>query len=271
MRVLVTGSEGFIGKNLCEFLAKRGIDVEGCDLKNGSRFNPNLNGFDAVIHLAANSSTTETNIAKIIKENFEFSKVIYNLCSSNNIKFQYSSSASVYGNSKTFQEDQFCSPLNPYGFSKYMFDCWLLNSTHPYQGLRYFNVYGKHEEHKGDQASPIHKFSQQAQKNGKIKVFKNSEKMKRDFVCVEDVCEAHYRLLHSDASGVFNVGTGSNISFLDVANIFCDKYGATIETIKMPKQLKQHYQYKTKSDNTRLIDAIGDIEWRSVEEYVKKI
>ena len=269
MRVLVTGSEGFIGKNLCQFLFKRGIEVEGYDIKNGGHLNSNFNGLDAVIHLGANSSTTETDIQKIIEQNFEFSRIVYELCSANNVKFQYASSASVYGNSKTFDEDQFCSPLNPYGFSKYMFDCWLLNKKHPYQGLRYFNVYGKNEEHKGKQASPVHQFTQQAKQNGTIKVFKNSEKMSRDFVCVDDVCEAHYRLLHSDASGIFNIGTGSTTSFLEIAQIIGKKYNATIETIPMPKELKKHYQYRTKANNRKLIDAVGEINWTDIAEYIK--
>ena len=93
-RVLVTGSEGFIGKNLCPYLSKRGIEVEGYDTKNGGDLPP-LNGIDAVIHLGANSSTTETDLKKILKENFIFSGTLYQLCAAMDIKFQYASSASV--------------------------------------------------------------------------------------------------------------------------------------------------------------------------------
>src|SRR6056300_344188 len=156
-RVVVTGSEGFIGKNLCPYLEKRGIEVVPYDIKFGGSLPP-LNGIDAVIHLGANSSTTETDLKKILNENFIFSGTLYQLCANMDIKFQYASSASVYGVADTFQEDQFCIPLSPYAYSKYMFDNWLLNEKHPYQGFRYFNVYGPHEEHKGDQASPITKF-----------------------------------------------------------------------------------------------------------------
>ena len=134
-RVLVTGSEGFIGKNLCPYLEKRGIEVVPYDIKfEGSL--PPLNGIDAVIHLGANSSTTETDLKKILNENFIFSGTPYQLCANMGVKFQYSSSASVYGTAETFEEDQFCVPLNPYAYSKYMFDSWLLNEDHPYQGFR---------------------------------------------------------------------------------------------------------------------------------------
>jgi len=83
------------------------------------------------------------------------------------------------------------------------------------------------------------------------------------------VCEAHYRLLHSDASGIFNIGTGSTTSFLEIAQIIGKKYNATIETIPMPKELKKHYQYRTKANNKKLIDAVGEIDWTDVEEYIK--
>ena len=194
-RVLVTGSEGFIGKNLCSYLSKRDIEVEGYDIKNGGDLPP-LNGIDAVIHLGANSSTTETDLKKILKENFIFSGTLYQLCAAMDVKFQYASSASVYGLAETFEEDQFCTPLSPYAYSKYMFDNWLLNEDHPYQGFRYFNVYGPHEEDKGEQASPITKFIKQVREDGEIKVFRT--KASRDFVNVEDVCEVHYRMLHHD-------------------------------------------------------------------------
>lgn len=141
-RVLVTGSEGFIGKNLCPYLRKRGIEVEEFDIKTSKKSIPPLNGIDAVIHLGANSSTTETDLQKILKENFIFSGTLYQLCEAMGVKFQYASSASVYGTAETFNEDQFCVPLSPYAYSKYMFDCWLLNEKYPYQGFRYFNVYG---------------------------------------------------------------------------------------------------------------------------------
>lgn len=267
-RILVTGSEGFIGKNMCEYLSRQGFDVEGYDNKYGARLPP-LNGFSAVIHLGANSSTTETDLKKILKENFEQSQAIYNLCAANDVKFQYASSASVYGRQHDSNEDVFCTPLNAYGFSKYMFDCWLMNQHHPYQGFRYFNVYGKYEDQKGDQASPVHKFVEQAKADGVVKIFESSDKMHRDFIHVEDVCEVHHRMLYSGASGIFNVGTGTTVSFERVAEIVAEKHKAKIDIIKMPQHLKSHYQYYTKADNKKLKKEIGDLEWKMVWDYLK--
>lgn len=264
-RVLVTGSEGFIGKNLCPYLEKRGIEVVPYDIKfEGSL--PPLNGIDAVIHLGANSSTTETDLKKILNENFIFSGTLYQLCANMDIKFQYSSSGSVYGAAETFEEDQFCIPLNPYAYSKYMFDNWLLNEDHPYQGFRYFNVYGPHEEHKGDQASPITKFIKQIQEDGEIKVFRG--KASRDFVHVEDVCEVHYRMLHHDNNGVFNVGTGNSVSFKEIADKMAENSGAKVKQIAMPTKFKGKYQKFTQADITKLTSVIGEMDWKQVLECI---
>jgi ADP-L-glycero-D-manno-heptose 6-epimerase len=264
-RVLVTGSEGFIGRNLCPYLSKRGIEVEEYDIKNGGDLPP-LNGIDAVIHLGANSSTTETDLKKILKENFIFSGTLYQLCAAMDVKFQYASSAAVYGLAETFEEDQFCVPLSPYAYSKYMFDNWLLNEDHPYQGFRYFNVYGPHEEDKGEQASPITKFIKQVREDGEIKVFRT--KASRDFVNVEDVCEVHYRMLHHDDSGIFNVGTGNSVSFKDIADKMAGNSGAKVKQISMPSSLKDQYQNFTQADIKKLTSVIGEMEWKQVLECI---
>ena len=162
-QILITGSEGFIGKRLADFLESKGYLINRFDLVNNGPDFPKISHCDVVIHLGANSSTTEKNLKKILKQNFEFSKKLFELCASKGIKFQYASSASVYGNSETFNETDFCKHLSPYALSKYMFDCWLLNQTYAYQGFRYFNVYGLGENKKGEQASPVYKFIKQAQ------------------------------------------------------------------------------------------------------------
>ena len=269
-RVLITGAGGFIGGNLAAFLSSRGYDVTKFDISLGNSGYPELINQDFVIHLGANSSTTETNVKKIVEQNFEYSKKLYEMCQLIDVKFQYASSASVYGSSKTFKEDEFCKPLSPYAFSKYMFDCWLMNQEYPYQGFRYFNVYGLGEDKKGKQASPVSKFIKQAQRNGEIKIFEKSEKYKRDFVSIDDVCEIHYRMLDNDASGVFNVGTGQTTSFRDVAEIVKSKSNTIITEIPMPKELKGQYQKFTKADNSKLQEVIGDYDWQTVEQYVNQ-
>ena len=269
-RVLITGAGGFIGGNLAAYLEARGFQVTRFDISLGNTGYPDIFNQDFVIHLGANSSTTETDLKKILDQNFEYSANLYKMCEAYEIKFQYASSASVYGISKTFKEDEFCKPLSPYAFSKYMFDCWLMNQEYPYQGFRYFNVYGLGEDKKGKQASPVSKFIKEAQTGGKIKIFEKSEKYKRDFVSVDDVCEMHYKLLTNDASGIFNIGTGKPISFRDVAEIIKENSNSEIEEIPMPKELKGQYQKFTKADISKLNEIIGDYEWKSVSEYVEE-
>lgn len=269
-KVLITGAGGFIGGNLSAYLEHRGYNVTRFDINLGNSGIPDLLDQDIVIHLGANSSTTETDLKKILNQNFEFSTKLYKMCEMLEIKFQYASSASVYGVSRSFKESDFCKPLSPYAYSKYMFDCWLMNQNYPYQGFRYFNVYGLGEEKKGDQASPVSKFIKQAQKNGEIILFEKSEKYKRDFVSVDDVCEMHYRMLDIEQSGIYNVGTGQEISFRDVANIIKANAYTTITEVPMPKELKGQYQKLTKADNSKLIEVIGDYKWQTVEQYVEQ-
>ena len=269
-RVLITGAGGFIGGTLAAYLEHRGYTVTRFDINLGDSGMPDLMNQDAVIHLGANSSTTETDLQKILDQNFEFSAMLYEMCEMLEIKFQYASSASVYGTSRSFKESDFCKPLSPYAFSKYMFDCWLMNQNYPYQGFRYFNVYGLGEDKKGDQASPVFKFIKQALSSGEIKIFENSEKYKRDFICVEDVCEVHYRMLNNPASGIFNVGTGNPISFRDVADIVKANAHCQITEIPMPKELKGQYQKFTKSDNSKILEIIGEYDWKSVNQYVEE-
>ena len=269
-RVLITGAGGFIGGNLAAYLSNRNYDVTKFDITLGNSGLPDVMNQDIVIHLGGNPDTTETNVKKILEQNFEYSVMLYELCELYEIKFQYASSASVYGASKSFKESDFCKPLSPYAFSKYMFDCWLMNQNYPSQGFRYFNVYGLGEDKKGNQASPVSKFIKQALTNGHIEIFENSEKYKRDFVSVDDVCEMHFRMLNSNASGVFNIGTGDPISFRDVADIVKSTSHSIIKEIPMPKELKGQYQKFTKADNSKLLEIIGEYKWKSVKQYVEE-
>jgi ADP-L-glycero-D-manno-heptose 6-epimerase len=261
--VLITGSEGFIGSNLKTFLEKRGINAVCYDKKIHSSL-PNTSGIEAIIHLGANSSTAEKNVTKIVDENFNSSVLFFELAKNLGIKFQYASSASVYGDSKTFKEDEFCCPKNPYALSKYMFDCWVSTQNYPYQGFRYFNVFGSGEEKKGDQASPFTKFKQQASSSGKIKIFKGSDIFYRDFVSVEDVCEIHYLLLDNNYSGVLNIGTGKPTSFLKIAKKISEKYKSSIEIIPMPKELKSGYQKYTCANSEKIQSILPNFKFKNI-------
>jgi ADP-L-glycero-D-manno-heptose 6-epimerase len=272
MKILITGHLGFIGKNLYSFLARKGYKVDGYDLATNPDHFPAVYNYDWVIHLGANSNTTEKDLNKILKENFEFSTRLYEQCAKHDVKFQYASSASVYGLDSNFKEDEFCKPANPYAFSKYMFDCFLSLGAKQYQGFRYFNVYGNGEEQKGNQSSPIHKFTKQAYQNKEIKVFKNSQRYLRDFVCVEDVCEMHLKFLkRPDLVGVWNIGTGKPVSFLHVAEIIQKDNNCKITEIDFPEELKNQYQEFTCADLTKLNKDIGSYEWKTVKDWVESV
>jgi ADP-L-glycero-D-manno-heptose 6-epimerase len=129
--------------------------------------------------------------------------------------------------------------------------CLAMSRNSPVQFFRYFNVYGPHEDHKGDQASPFHKFREQA-KTGTIKIFEGSENFKRDFVPVESLINNHVRFFDIDESGIWNVGTGEATSFADVSRMVSLEIPSKIETIPMPEDIKAGYQKFTQADLTKL-------------------
>lgn len=248
MKILITGHRGFIGQNLTKVLQNHDLSF----FEWGDEL-PEIRGLDWVVHLGAISSTTETNVEKVMSQNYDFSKWILNKCVIHSVNFQYSSSASVYGKLTEFTENSPVNPLSPYAWSKYLFDKHILEKLETteiskfitIQGFRYFNVYGPHEDHKGDQASPYHKFEQQAKNTGVIKLFENSDNYLRDFVPVETVVDVHKTFFDVEESGIWNVGTGKAKSFQTVANEIAEKYNARIEYIPMPDSVKNQYQAYT--------------------------
>lgn len=254
MKILITGHQGFIGKNLAPFLDK---EHELFGYEWDSNFLPEVEGFDWVIHLGAISATTERDIDKVMLQNYEFSKWLFNECNTKGVNFQYASSASVYGTGTDFREDAPKQPQSYYATSKYLFDRWVMQQKHNVivQGFRYFNVYGPYEDHKGDQASPISKFFKQA-KDGVIKLFENSDKYLRDFIYVGDCCNIHRFMLTTKESGIFNIGTGVATSFQEIAELVAKKYNAKIEYIPMPDSLKGQYQEYTCADITKLSNIV---------------
>jgi len=194
-----------------------------------------------------------------------------NECNNKQVNLQYSSSASVYGNNTSFNENDPKQPQSPYAWSKYLFDRWVTKQPKNIivQGFRYFNVYGPKEDHKKDQASPYTKFIKQAKEEKIITLFKNSDNYKRDFVCVEDVCEAHKQMLNIKTSGIYNIGTGEATSFYDVANTIANKYKAKIYEIDMPNNLVKQYQKFTQADLTNLNKHVK-IKWTKILDYIKR-
>lgn len=251
MKILVTGDRGFIGQNMIEALGQE----HQLTLFEWGETNPEVSGLDWVIHLGAISSTTETNIERVMAQNFDFSRWLLNECRDKGVNFQYASSASIYGLNQEFKETSPVNPLSPYAWSKYLFDRYVLENDWTgifVQGFRYFNVYGPHEEHKGNQASPFTQFERQAKENGVIKLFEGSEKYHRDFVPVEMVCNVHKTFFDVYESGIWNVGTGTTMSFQEVGEMYSAMYGAKIEYIPMPDSVKNQYQTYTCADTTKL-------------------
>jgi len=244
VKILITGYKGFIGQNLVNELKNE----HELSLYEWGDEPPDFENLDWCIHLGAITSTTETDVEKVMRQNHDFSCIVLIACQMNGVNLQYASSASVYGQLKTFNENGPVQPMSPYAWSKYLFDRHVERQTFDniiVQGFRYFNVYGPHEDHKGDQASPYHKFEQQAKNTGVIKLFENSEDYYRDFIPVDKVIDIHKTFFKVKETGIWNVGTGTAKSFKQVAEEIAEKYNAKIEYIPMPENVKNQYQSYT--------------------------
>jgi ADP-L-glycero-D-manno-heptose 6-epimerase len=251
MKILITGHKGFIGQNMVNALK----DEHELSFYEWGDQPPEFDTLDWCIHLGAISSTTERDVEKVMKQNHDFSCMLLMACQINKVNLQYASSASVYGLNTDFREDAPLSPMSPYAWSKYLFDRHVVNQKFDgirVQGFRYFNVYGPHEDHKGDQSSPHHKFTKQAETTGVIKLFEGSENYKRDFIPVQEIIDIHKRFLTVPESGIWNAGRGKTESFETVAQSIAKEKGAKIEYIPMPENVKSQYQTYTCADVTRL-------------------
>lgn len=301
----MTGGAGFIGSNLVRRLIEEtGDDVVVVDdLTDGHKFR-NLaalpiadyldkdeflerldsqfsNGVDSVFHQGACSTTTEWDGRYMMKNNYGYSRTLLHHCLGHNIPFIYASSAAVYGSSDRFSERHENElPLNVYGWSKLLFDRYAerLAKKAPSQvvGLRYFNVYGPNEQHKGSMASVAWHFNQQILSDNEIRLFEGSGgfadgEQRRDFVYVDDVCEVNLWFLQNrNASGVFNTGTGQSQSFNEVANAVIGWHGrGGIRYIPFPDELAGAYQSFTEADLSKLRSTGCDVTFRNVEAGVR--
>lgn len=249
-------------------------------------FEDNAHNVEFVFHLGARTDTTEFDTAIFNELNLNYSKIVWNLCTSNNIPLVYASSAATYGLGEHGYNDNHddpyrLKPLNPYGDSKNDFDCWALNQdeTPPFwAGLKFFNVYGPNEYHKGRMASVILHAFRQINERGGVKLFashnpeyKDGEQL-RDFVYVKDVVEVCTFLQQKrPASGLYNLGTGKARTFVDLANATfaaLDK-APNIEFIPTPEDIRDKYQYFTEANMQKLLDAGYSAGFQSLEDGVK--
>jgi ADP-L-glycero-D-manno-heptose 6-epimerase len=257
MRILITGYKGFIGQNLFKYFESK-HDIIGFEWGESSL---EVKNYDWVIHLGAISSTTETDLKKLYKQNLKFTIDLYNECVKHHVNMQFASSASVYGKNSSFEESAVLNPLTPYAWSKYLAEQYILNTlskNNIVQIFRYFNVYGPYETHKNDQASPYTKFTIQAETTGVIKLFKNSENYYRDFIHVNKVIEYHELFLDINKSNIWNIGSGKTTSFYSIAKEIQEKYNCEIKLIDMPKKLQDSYQSYTKANLTKLNRTIDE-------------
>jgi len=244
MAILITGHKGFIGQNMMAALP----GSVGYEWGDGPF---SLAGIDRVIHLGAISSTACQDWDRLQEQNVYFSIDLLDRCALRRIPIQFASSASVYGpDATTFRETDSPNPQSLYAKSKHLVEQCITSRDWPMpvQAFRYFNVYGPHEDHK-DQPSPHTRFRQQAAATGRIEVFEGSDAIYRDFVPVERVIEVHKRLFDLDVSGVYNLGTGEAVSFMDVARSVALGTNAEIVTVPMPTI--SGYQRYTQADMTK--------------------
>jgi ADP-L-glycero-D-manno-heptose 6-epimerase len=316
----VTGAAGFIGSNLVKALNKHGETgiVAVDDLTQGDKFR-NLVGceiadyidraeflerveggafdgvLDGILHLGACSDTMESDGHYMMENNYRYSLDLLEFCQEEEIPFIYASSASVYGSGRVFREGaSHEAPLNVYGYSKYLFDQIVRGRLHdlhaPVVGLRYFNVYGLNEGHKGRMASVAWHFFSQYRSDGRVRLFEGSGgfgngEQRRDFVSVEDAVKVNLHFLNEKkTSGIYNVGTGRAQTFNDVAVATVNACRAfegkpaldlaelrqqgAIEYIPFPDALKGKYQSFTEADLTALRKSGYDAPFLTVEEGV---
>jgi ADP-L-glycero-D-manno-heptose 6-epimerase len=322
MYYIVTGAAGFIGSNLVKALNQRGenniiavdhlknadkfknlVDCEIADYLDKDEFLGKLQEgyFDGLVsgvfHQGACSDTMETDGIYMMENNYQYTLELLNYCQNEEIPFFYASSASVYGGGGVFKESrEYESPLNVYAYSKFLFDQIVRRRWHKrgaqVVGLRYFNVYGPREQHKGRMASVAYHFFNQYRAEGKVKLFEGCDGYAnggqlRDFVSIEDVVKVNmYFLDHPQQSGIFNLGTGQAQSFNDVAvatvNTLRQSEGKTalslaelhkqgiISYVPFPDALRGKYQSYTQADIGALRNAGYAEPFLTVEQGVAK-
>ncbi len=310
--IVVTGAAGFIGANLVLGLNARGITdiIAVDDLSDGTKFRNlaeaeiadyldkdeflarvaggALPKVDAIFHQGACSATTEWNGKFMMDVNYRYSQTLLEYCQNQHAPFIYASSASVYGMGKAgFRESRECErPLNVYAYSKFLFDQTVRRAgldqaksrgSGQVVGLRYFNVYGPREQHKGGMASTAFHFNNQIEQDGECKLFAGSDgygdgEQRRDFIHVDDVVAMNLWFYdHPEKSGIYNCGTGRAQPFNDIAKAVIAWHGkGTAKYVPFPANLVGRYQSFTEADHAKL-RAIGyDRAFLSVEDGVKR-
>ncbi|TCD47154.1 ADP-glyceromanno-heptose 6-epimerase [Chlorobium sp. N1] len=245
-----------------------------------------LPGIEAIIHMGANSSTTETDADHLLRNNYEYSKKIASYCMQKEVRLIYASSAATYGGGEHGYTDgtepiDRLRPLNMYGYSKQLFDRWAFRNgvLEHAVGLKFFNVYGPNEYHKGDMSSVVYKAYHQIRESGHVKLFRSHREgyedggQERDFIYVRDCTRIMAWLLENpSARGLLNAGTGTARTFRELAEATFSALGLqpSIEYIPMPETLRDKYQYHTRAEMQSLRAAGYDLPFTPLEEGVRE-
>ena len=284
--IVITGAAGFIGYNVLKSL--RGLyNIVAVDnnverlIEKGHKgitylsvedsylwLEFNAPAIEYVIHLGARTDTMEQDEEVFNRLNFNYSKFIWNFCYEEGVPLIYASSAAVYGDGtwafseKTKEMD--LKPLNPYGWSKLKFDMWVLNQEEQppfWAGLRFFNVYGQHEDHKGKMASVVYHLYNQIKETGGVKLFRSHKnecedgEQMRDFIHIKDIVNVIFNFVMTDKeSGIYNLGTGNARSYNDLARAVFKSLGIkkNISYIDTPIEIRDSYQYFTEAEMDKL-------------------
>jgi ADP-L-glycero-D-manno-heptose 6-epimerase len=300
--IVVTGGAGFIGNDNILIVDELGHDDKWKNLPS-LKFSDYMNkweflekiesghefGIESIIHMGANSSTTEKDADYLIENNYEYTKSLATWSVENNVRFVYASSAATYGDGSlgfSDKEEEFYKlrPLNMYGYSKQLFDLWAIrnNLTDKIAGIKYFNVYGPNEYHKGDMRSVVSKAYDQINETGKVKLFKSLNpgykdgEQKRDFVYVKDAVEMTlFLLFNKERNGIYNIGSGMARTWNSLVSSIFNALGkpVDIEYVDMPPALASRYQYFTQADLSKIKNAgysqpLFSLE-KGVDDYVK--
>ena len=287
--IIVTGGAGFIGSAVVWRLNQLGYDdilivdrmddsdkwknlapLKFADYIDADDFISELTPYyeaKAIFHLGACSSTTETNADYMFRNNYEYTKELADFALWNKIRFVYASSAATYGDGSAGMEDgtdglDKLRPLNVYGYSKHLFDKFAAQNGmfDRVVGLKYFNVFGPNENHKGDMRSLVSKAYEQIRSTGKLQLFKSAHpdyadgEFGRDFIYVKDAVDMTLHFLENDASGLFNVGSGQTHTWNELADAIFKALDLprNVEYVEMPEHLRDRYQYHTQADISRL-------------------
>jgi ADP-L-glycero-D-manno-heptose 6-epimerase len=308
--IVVTGGAGFIGSAFVWKLNTEGIDdvviVDrlGCSGKWKNLVNRRYADFlhkdaflqmiledrvpfpvEILVHLGACSSTTEPDADYLMENNFHYSCRVTEWALKHGVRLIYASSAATYGDgSRGFDDDEAgikdLRPINMYGYSKQLFDQWCLRYGIQKQasGIKFFNVFGPNEYHKGDMSSVVYKACNQIRETGKVKLFKSHRPeyddggQKRDFVYVKDCVDVLWWLMeHGDVNGIFNLGTGQSRTWNDLIAAVFAALGQEprIEYIPLPDQLQNQYQYYTEAKMDKLLARGCPASFKPLEETVR--